>query len=112
MTALLQIWHAVEAVVMSADAFTLAAAVVIIIAAGFLTESLSSIVQVTLTALIAFVLAKFAIALSLDHAGSVQSHATAFWHGFVDLKMLVLAAHVLIFAVLIGVVNTVRSIFR
>lgn len=112
MSALLEIWHAIEAVVMAADYYTLAAGVVIILAAGIMMESMSSIINVTLASLFIFVLAKFALVLALGHHVDLESQAAAFWNGFVDLKMLALAAYLVIFAVLIGAVSTIRSIVR
>jgi hypothetical protein len=112
MSALMEVWHAVQAVVTSADYYTLGAAVVIIIIAGFLMESMRTIVPVTLVSLLAFVLAKFALALTVGHQHDPEILAQADWRAFVDLKMLVLLAYSLVFGVLIGVVNTVRSIIR
>lgn len=112
MSVLLQVWHAVQAVVASADYYTLGAAVVIIIIAGFLIEGVRSIVPATLAALLAFVLVKFALAVSVGNQHDVEALAQADWHAFVDLKMLVLLAHALIFGVLIGVVSTIRSMIR
>jgi hypothetical protein len=112
MSVLLQIWHAVQAVIVSADYYTLGAAVVIIIIAGFLIEGVRSILPATLAALLAFVLVKFALALSVGNQHDVEALARADWRAFVDLKMLVLLAHALIFGVLIGIVSTIRSMIR
>jgi hypothetical protein len=98
--------------VLSADYYTLGAAVVIIIAAGFLIDGVRSIVPATLAALLAFVLVKFAIALTVGNQHDVEALAQADWRAFVDLKMLVLLAHALIFGVLIGLVSTIRSMIR
>lgn len=112
MSILLQVWHAIQAVIVSADYYTLGAAVVIIIIAGFLIEGVRSIVPATLAALLAFVLAKFAIAMAVGNQHDVEALARADWRAFVDLKMMVLLAHALIFGVLIGVVSTIRSMIR
>lgn len=112
MSALMEIWHAIQAVVSSADYYTLGIAVVIILAAGFLLEGLNSIFNVTLVSLIVFVLAKFGLALATGHHVDPEALMTSFWNGFVDLKMLTFVAYILIFGVLIAVVNTIRSIFR
>ncbi len=112
MSALMEIWHAIQAVVTSADYYTLGAAVIIIIIAGFLMESVRSLVPVTLVALLAFVLAKFAIAATVGHEHDLEALTKADWRAFVDLKMLVLLAYALVFGVLIGVVNTIRSMIR
>ena len=112
MSVLLQVWHTIQAVVGSADYYTLGAAVVIIIITGFLIEGVRSIVPATLVALLAFVLVKLAIALVVGNQHDVEALARADWHAFVDLKMLVLLAHTLIFGILIGVVSTIRSMIR
>ncbi len=112
MSALLQIWHAVQAVVLSADYYTLGAAVAVIIIAGFLIDGLRGIVSATLLALIAFAAVKLIIALVIGKEHDVEVLAAADWRAFVDLKMLVLLAHALIFGVLIAVVGTIRSMVR
>ena len=112
MSALLQIWHAVQAVVLSADYYTLGAAVVIIIIAGFLMDGLRGIVAATLVSLIAFAAVKFVISLVTGTEHDMEVLAAADWRAFVDLKMLVLLAHALIFGVLIAVVSTIRSMIR
>lgn len=112
MSALMEIWHAIQAVVTSADYYTLGIAVVIILAAGFLMESIGSVINVTLVSLIVFVLAKFGLALATGHHVDPEAQVSLFWQNFVDLKMLTLVAYILIFGVLIGIVNAIRSIFR
>jgi len=112
MSALMEIWHAIQAVVSSADYYTLGIAVVIILAAGFLLEGLNSIFNVTLVSLIVFVLAKFGLALATGHHVDPEAELTSFWTSFVDLKMLTLVAYLVTFGVLIALVNAVRSIFR
>jgi hypothetical protein len=108
----MDIWHAIQAVVTSADYFTLGAAILIVIIAGFLMESVRSVVPVTIAALLAFVVVKFVLDMTVHGARDLEVLATGYWKGFVDLKMLVLLAHALVFAVLIGVVNVIRSAVR
>jgi hypothetical protein len=108
----MDIWHSIQAVVTSADYFTLGGAVLVIIIAGFLMEGVRSVVPVTLVALLAFVLVKFVLAMTVGGAHDVEALATADWKSFVDLKMLVLVAYALVFGVLISVVNVVRSAVR
>jgi len=112
MSALMDIWHAIQAIVTTADYYTLGAAVLIIIIAGFLMESIKGVVPVTLVALLAFVVVKFVLALTIFGAHDVEALATADWKAFVDLKMLTLLAYALVFGVLIGVVNVIRSAVR
>jgi hypothetical protein len=111
MSALMEIWHAIQAVVTSADYYTLGAAVIVILIAGFLMESVSSVIPVTVVALLAFVLAKFAVAMATGHH-DVQALAAGYWDAFKDLPMLILLAYALVFGVLISIVSTVRSAIR
>ena len=112
MSALMDIWHNIQAVVTAADYYTIGAAVLVIIIAGFLMESVRSVVPATLVALLAFVLIKLVLAMTVGGAHDIEAVATADWKAFVDLKMLVLVAYAVIFAVLIGVVNVIRSAIR
>lgn len=112
MSALMEIWHAIQAVVSSADYYTLGAAVVIIIIAGFLMESMRSLVPVTLVALLAFVLVEFGLAATVGKHHDVEMLAQHYWDAFVSLKMLMLVAYSVLFAVLIAVVSTIRSFVR
>ena len=111
MSALMDIWHAIQAVATSADYYTLGAAILIIIISGFLMESVKSVIPVTLVALVAFVLVNFVLAM-VRGSHDVEALATADWKAFVDLKMLVLLAHAIVFGVLIAVVNVIRSAVR
>ncbi len=111
MSALMEIWHAIHVVVTSADYYTLGAAVAVILIAGFLMESVGSVVPVTLVSLLGFVLVKAAIAMATGHH-DIAALAGDYWMGFKDLPMLILLAHTLIFGVLISVVSTIRNIIR
>jgi len=111
MSALMDVWHAIQAVATSADYYTLGAAILIIIISGFLMESVKSVVPVTLAALVAFVLVNFVLAM-VHGSHDVEALATADWKAFVDLKMLVLLAYAIVFGVLIAVVNVIRSAVR
>ena len=112
MSALMDIWHNIQAVVTAADYYTIGAAILVVIIAGFLIESVRSVVPATLVALLAFVLIKLVLAMTVGGAHDIEAVATADWKAFVDLKMLVLVAYAVIFAVLIGVVNVIRSAIR
>ena len=111
MSVLMEIWHAIHAVVASADYYTLGAAVVIILIAGFLMESVGSIVPVTLASLLGFVLVKAVITMVTGHH-DIAVLAGDYWVAFKDLPMLLLLAYALIFGVLISVVSTIRNIIR
>jgi hypothetical protein len=112
MSALMDIWHNIQAVATAADYYTIGAAVLIVIIAGFLMEGLRSVVPTTLVALLAFVLVKMALAMTVGGSHDIEALATADWKAFVDLKMLVLVAYAVIFAVSIAVVNVIRSAVR
>jgi len=111
MSEVMVVWHAILAVVSAADTYTLAAAVVIIIAAGFLSESLGSLLSTTILSLVVFAAAKYVLAIAVGHQ-SPAGFALADWHAFLDLKMLTFLAYVIVFGVLIAVVNVIRSAFR
>lgn len=109
MTALMDIWHAIQAVVTGADYWTLGAAILVIIVAGFITESLGSLISITVVSLIVFALLKFVIAMTVGGHHDAEALALADWHAFVDFKMLTLLAYAIVFGVLIAVVNVIRS---
>lgn len=111
MSALMDIWHAIQTVVTSADYFTLGAAVLVIIIAGFLMESVSSVVQVTLVSLVAFALVKAAITMATGHH-DVAVLAGSYWADFKDMPMLTLLAYAVVFGALISIVSTIRNIIR
>ncbi len=111
MSVLMEIWQAIHGVVTSADYYTLGAAVAVILIAGFLMESIGSVLSVTLVSLLGFVLVKAAIAVATSHH-NVAALAGDYWAGFKDLPMLVLLAYVLIFGILISLVSTIRNAVR
>jgi len=112
MSALMDIWHTIHALVTAADYYTLGAAILIIIIAGFLMEGIRSVVPVTLVALLAFALVKFVLAMTVGGHHDVEILATDYWNAFAGMKALLLLAYALIFGVLIAVVNVIRSIIR
>jgi hypothetical protein len=112
MSALMDIWHAIQAVVTSADYWTLGAAILVVIVAGFIMESLGSLISVTLVSLIVFALLKFVLAMTIGGQHDAETLALTNWQAFVDLKMLTLLAYAVVFGVLIAVVNLIRSAIR
>jgi|WetSurMetagenome_2_1015567.scaffolds.fasta_scaffold725831_2 hypothetical protein len=112
MSALMDIWHTIQAVVTSADYWTLGAAILVVIVAGFIMESLGSLISVTLVSLLIFVLIKFVLAMTMGGHHDAEALAVADWQAFVDLKMLTLLAYAIVFGVLIAVVNLIRSAIR
>jgi hypothetical protein len=112
MSALLEIWRTIHAVVAASDYYTLGAAILIIIISGFLMESLRTVIPVTLAALLAFALVKFILAMTVGNQHDVEILASTDWRFFADMKALLLLAYALIFGVLIAAVNLIRSIVR
>jgi hypothetical protein len=107
----MDIWHAIQAVVASADYYTLGAAILVILIAGFLSE-VRSVLAVTLVALLAFAVVKFVLALTVGGAKDVEVLATAFWKAFIAMPSLTLLAYLLVFGVLTGVVSGIKSAVR
>jgi|GEM_PF-1270681 len=112
MTALLAIWHAITAVALSMDYYTLGAAAVIALLAGLVLQSVKDILSVTVLALILFALAKIVLALVLTPHPDVHAVLASQWKTFVDLKMLTLVAYALFFFTVIAVVNAIRAAVR
>ena len=112
MIALLAIWHAITAVVLTTDYTTLGAAAVIALLAGFVLQSVRDILSVTIVALIVFALAKIVLAFVLTPHPDAHAILAGQWKTFVDLKMLTLVAYALMFFAVIAVVNAVRAAVR
>jgi hypothetical protein len=112
MSALMDIWHTIQAVVTSADYWTLGAAILVVIVAGFIMEGLGSLISATVMSLLIFALLKFAIAMTVGGQHDAEALALSNWQAFVDLKMLTLLAYAITFGVLIAVVNLIRSAIR
>ena len=112
MSALMDIWHAIQAVVTSADYWTLGAAILVVIVAGFIMESLGSLISVTVVSLLVFVLIKYVLAMTVGNQHDAEALYLSDWQAFVDLKMLTLLAYAIVFGVLIAVVNLIRSAVR
>jgi hypothetical protein len=111
MSALMDVWHAIQAVVTSADYITLGIAVVVVLVAGFTIERLGSLVSATVLALIVFAALEFVRAVAIGHQDAM-AFATTDWHAFVDLRMLTFVAYFVVFGVLIALVNVIRSAIR
>jgi hypothetical protein len=106
---LMDIWHAILAIVTSADWKTLAVMAVIALAAGYTMQSLGSVVSTTLVALVAFALVEYALAITIGKQNPA-GYATADWDAFKHLAMLTLLAYGLVFAVAIGIAHTAKSL--
>ncbi|MGA7713657.1 MAG: hypothetical protein WCA81_17295 [Rhizomicrobium sp.] len=108
MSALTDIWHAVHAIIFSADTITLVIGIVVVLAAGFMMETFNSIVSSTVLALIGFALLGFIRAVTLGKQ-DFTAYAHTDWHSFLAMPMLTLVAYVVLFGVLIAVVHFIRS---
>jgi len=108
MSALMEIWHAVQGIVTSADTITLVIGVVVLLAAGFMMQSFNAIVSATVLALVGFALVGFIRAVTMG-GQNFSAYAHTDWHNFLALPMLTLVAYAALFAVLIAVVHFVRS---
>lgn len=108
MSALTDIWHAIQHLVTSADNITLVIAVVLILAAGLVVERLGGILNATLLSLIALALAGFIRAVTVN-GKDFDAFATADWHSFLGLQAITILAYVIVFAVLIAVVHFIRT---
>ncbi|MDE2182341.1 MAG: hypothetical protein KGJ78_04910 [Alphaproteobacteria bacterium] len=111
MSALMDIWHAIQGLLTSADYITLGLIVVIAIVAGVLIQGLNSVISATFWSLVAFAALGFARAITLGHQDAI-AFAKADWHAFLGMGMLTLVAYSVVFIVLIAVVNVIRSAVR
>jgi hypothetical protein len=108
MSALTDIWHAIHAIVMSADTITLVIGVVVVLAAGFMMQAFGSIISATVMSLIAFAVIGYVRAITLGKMDAVP-YITTEWHNFLALPMMTLVAYAVLFGVLIAVVHFIRS---
>ena len=112
MSALLEIWHTIQGIMTHADWITLVIIAVVAIVGGFAIQSFNSILSATVLGLVGFVLLVFVRAITLGKQ-DLTAYAHTGWHDILALPMLSLIAYAVIFAVLIAVVNLVRSaVFR
>ncbi len=108
MSFLMDIWHAVQAIVLSGDWMRLGIMAVIAIGAGVMMQSFGSIVNTTLVALIAFSLVEYALAITVGKQNAA-AYANADWLAFQNLHMLTLLAYALLFGVAIGIAHGIRT---
>lgn len=111
MTEIWNIWNAIHGIVASADMITLAIAVAILLAAGYLMQAMDGIVTTTLVALIAFALAGYVRAVTMG-GQKAAAFATTDWHAFLGLNALTLLAYAITFAVGIAVAHLVLGLVR
>lgn len=109
MSALMDLWHTMHGIVVSSDIVTLVIMAIIALGAGFMMQSMSSIVTTTFVALIAFALAGYVRAVTAG-GENAAAYAQTDWHGFMGLPMMTLVAYAVTFAIVIALVHVVRSL--
>jgi hypothetical protein len=105
----MDIWHTAQGILTTSDVITLGIMAVVAIGAGFMMQSLGSIVTTTVVALVAFALVSYARAVTLG-GQNASAYATTDWQAFQNLHMLQLLAYSVTFAVVIAVAHTARSL--
>jgi hypothetical protein len=103
------LWAAIQAIFTHADYITLAIIAVIGIAAGFTMVGPGGIVTVTVIALIAYGVANYIRGVALG-GQNASAFATENLHNLETLQMLTVLAYAVVFAVVILVVNIIRSL--
>jgi hypothetical protein len=108
MSELMNLWHAIIDIVHLSDVVTLIIMAVVAIGAGFAMQGMSSIVTATFGALVLFGLANFVRAAIASK--SAATLAVADWHALLAMQVQVLLAYAILFAIVIGIISTIRSI--
>jgi hypothetical protein len=103
------LWAAIQAIVSHSDMITLAIIAVIAIAAGFMMDGFASLITVTVIALVAFGAAGYLRGVALG-GQNASAFATTTLHSLEVAQMLTVLAYAVIFAIVIAVVNVVRSL--
>jgi len=106
---LMDMWHAVLGIVMSADWITLVAMAVIALGAGFLMHSPTSLPTTTIVALVAFGLAGYVRGVVLGKQNAA-AFASTDWQAFLNLQIKVLLPYFLLFLVAIAVAHALRMV--
>jgi hypothetical protein len=109
MFALYNIWHAIVALVHSANPITIGIALVIILVTGLLKQKTSNLLNATVLALIGFALVKYVIAIFQPGANALAL-AKSNWIDFTGMAILTLLAYLFVFGVLIAIVHLIRSV--
>jgi hypothetical protein len=108
MSELVSLWHSITGIVTSSDVVTLIIMAVIAIGAGFAMQSMGSLVTATFGALVVFGLAEFA--REAIKGKSATTLAQSDWHSLLAMQVGLLIAYAILFAVVAGIVHTIRSI--
>ena len=108
MSFLTDIWNTIHGILNSSDLITLGLMTLIALGAGFMMQSMGSIVTTTLVALVAFSLAGYVRAVTMG-GQNASAFATKDWQAFQGLHMITLLAYALAFGVVIAIVHAARS---
>ena len=110
MSIIMEIWNAIYGIVMGAvhDPITLVIALVVLLGAGFMMQGMESLLSTTLLAMLAFGLLGYVRAVTLGKQPAA-AYATTDWHNFASSTGLTLLAYLITFALVIAIVNLVRS---
>jgi len=106
---LMDMWHAVQGIVMSSDWITLVIMAVIALGAGFLMHSMGSLPTTTIVALVAFGLAGYVRAVTLGKQNAA-AFASTDWQALLNLQIKVLLPYFLLFLVAIAVAHALRMV--
>ncbi|HXC56889.1 MAG TPA: hypothetical protein VNU97_16440 [Rhizomicrobium sp.] len=106
---IMDIWHAMHAILTTSGWITLAIMAVIALGAGYMMSSFGSLVSTTVVALVAFALVSYARAITLG-GQKASAYAATDWQAFQNLHMLDLLAYALLFAIVIAVAHAARSL--
>ena len=106
---LMDIWNTIHGILTSSDVITLALMALIALGAGFMMQSMGSIVTTTVVALVAFALAGYVRAVTMG-GQNASAFATKDWQAFQGLHMMTLLAYAIAFGVVIAVVHAARNL--
>jgi uncharacterized membrane protein HdeD (DUF308 family) len=113
MSAVMELLNSVIAIITSNlsahDYITLALIAVIAIAAGFMMQGMGSLVNTTVVALVVFGLALFVRGITMG-GQNAAALADKDWHALLGWSVSGLLAYAILFAVVIAVVQVVRSL--
>lgn len=113
MSAVMDLLNSVLAIVTTAwgasDFITLALIAVIAIAAGFMMQGMGSLINTTIVALVVFGLALFVRGITMG-GQNAAALAESDWHALLGWNVAGLLAYAILFAVVIAVVQVIRSV--
>ena len=111
MSIIMDLWHAIVGIVTTSNLIPLIIMLVIAVAAAFMIEGLGSLVSATVLALIVFGLATTIYTAATAKGGANWSGMPqADWTALHQFTVASLIAYAILFAVVIGVINFVKSL--